>query len=186
MKVRTSLQTAFPSVARPALQLGRKQELRFLISTSKALCWVKPSPSLAAPKRHPHIHTHYIHSYTHAVHTLTYTRTTHIFTYTCTILTLTYTDTQYTYSHAYTEHIHSYTHAVHICTHSVKFSSVAQSCPTLCNPMNRSTPGLPVHHQLPEFIQTHVHRVSDAIQPSHPLSSPSPAPNPSQHQSLFQ
>ena len=65
--------------------------------------------------------------------------------------------------------------------------SVAQSCPTLCNPMNRSMPGLPVHHQLPEFIQIHVHRVSDAIQPSHPLSSPSPpAPNPSQHQSLFQ
>jgi len=60
--------------------------------------------------------------------------------------------------------------------------SVAQSCPTLCDPMNRSTPGLPVHHQLPEFTQTHVHRVSDAIQPSHPLSSPSPlAPNPSQH-----
>ena len=53
-----------------------------------------------------------------------------------------------------------------------QFSSVAQSCPTLCNPMNRSTPGLPVHHQLPEFIQTHIHRVSDAIQPSHPLSSP--------------
>ena len=70
---------------------------------------------------------------------------------------------------------------------SVQFSSVAQSCPTLCDPMNRSTPGLPVHHQLPEFTQTHVHRVSDAIQPSHPLSSPSPpAPNPSQHQSLFQ
>ena len=65
--------------------------------------------------------------------------------------------------------------------------SVAQSCPTLCNSMNRSTPGFPVHHQLPEFIQTHVHRVSDAIQPSHPLSSPSPpAPNPSQHQGLFQ
>ena len=57
---------------------------------------------------------------------------------------------------------------------SVQFSSVAQSCPTLCDPMNRSTPGLPVHHQLPEFTQTHVHRVSDAIQPSHPLSSPSP------------
>ena len=70
---------------------------------------------------------------------------------------------------------------------SVQFSSVAQSCPTLCDPMNRSTPGLPVHHQLPEFTQTQVHRVSDAIQPSHPLSSPSPlAPNPSQHQSLFQ
>ena len=69
----------------------------------------------------------------------------------------------------------------------VQFSSVSQSCPTLCDPMNRSTPGLPVHHQLPEFIQTHVHRVSDAIQPSHPLSSPSPpAPNPSQHHSLFQ
>ena len=67
------------------------------------------------------------------------------------------------------------------------FSSVAQSCPTLCDPMNRSTPGLPVHHKLPEFTHTHVHRVSDAIQPSHPLSSPSPpAPNPSQHQSLFQ
>ena len=65
--------------------------------------------------------------------------------------------------------------------------SVAQSCPTLCDPMNRSMPGLPVHHQLPEFTETHVHQVSDAIQPSHPLSSPSPlAPNPSQHQSLFQ
>ena len=70
---------------------------------------------------------------------------------------------------------------------SVQFSSVAQLCPTLCDTMNRSTPGLPVHHQLLEFTQTHVHRVSDAIQPSHPLSSPSPpAPNPSQHQSLFQ
>ena len=57
---------------------------------------------------------------------------------------------------------------------SVQFSSVAQSCPTLCDPMNRSTPGLPVHHQLLEFTQTHVHPVSDAIQPSHPLSSPSP------------
>ena len=69
----------------------------------------------------------------------------------------------------------------------VQFSSVAQSSPTLCDPMNRSTPGLPVHHQLPEFTQTHVHRVSDAIQPSHPLLSPSPpAPSPSQHQSLFQ
>ena len=70
---------------------------------------------------------------------------------------------------------------------SAQFSSVAQSCPTLCNPMNRSTPGLSVHHQLPEFTQTHVHWVGDAIQPSHPLLSPSPpAPNPSQHQSLFQ
>ena len=70
---------------------------------------------------------------------------------------------------------------------SVQFSSVAQSCPTLCNATNCSTPGLPVHHQLTEFTQTHVHRVGDAIQPSHPLSSPSPpAPNPSQQQSLFQ
>ena len=70
---------------------------------------------------------------------------------------------------------------------SVQFSSVAQSCPTLCDPMNRSMPGLPVHHQLPEFTQTQVHRVSDAIQPSHPLSPSSPpAPNPSQHQGLFQ
>ena len=66
-------------------------------------------------------------------------------------------------------------------------SSVAQSCPTLCDPMNRSMPGLPVHHQLPEFTQTGVHWVGAAIQPSHPLSSPSPpAPNPSQHQGLFQ
>ena len=65
---------------------------------------------------------------------------------------------------------------------SVQFSSVAQSCPTLCDPMNRSMPGLPVHHQLLEFTQTHVHRVSDAIQPSHPLSFPSPpALNLSQH-----
>ena len=70
---------------------------------------------------------------------------------------------------------------------SVQFSSVAQSCLTLCDPMNRSTPGLPVHHHLPEFTQTHVHRVSDAIQPSHPRSSPSPpAPNPPKNQSLFQ
>ena len=70
---------------------------------------------------------------------------------------------------------------------SVQFSSVSQSCLTLCNPMNCSTPGLPVHHQLSEFTQTHVHWVSDAIQPCHRLSSPSPpAPNPSQHQSLFQ
>ena len=69
----------------------------------------------------------------------------------------------------------------------IQFNSVAQSCPTFCYPMNRSTPGLPVHHQLPEFTPTHVHQVGDAIQPSHPLSSPSPpAPNPSQHQSLFQ
>jgi len=69
---------------------------------------------------------------------------------------------------------------------SVQFSSVAQSCPILCDPVNRSTPGLPVHHQLPEFTQTHIHRVGDAIQPSHPLSSPSPpALNLSQHQGLF-
>ena len=70
---------------------------------------------------------------------------------------------------------------------SDQIRSVAQSCPTLCDPRNPSTPGLPVHHQLPEFTQTHVHQVSDAIQPSHPLSSPSPlAPSLSQHQSLFQ
>ena len=72
---------------------------------------------------------------------------------------------------------------------SVQFISLAQLCPTLCDPMNRSTPGLPVHHQLLEFTQTHVHRVCDTIQPSvvHPLSSPSPpSPNPSQHQGLFQ
>ena len=70
---------------------------------------------------------------------------------------------------------------------TVQFTSVAQSCLTFCDPMNRSMPGLPVHHQLPEFTQTHVYRVSDAIQSSHPLSSPSPpAPNLSQHQGLFQ
>ena len=70
---------------------------------------------------------------------------------------------------------------------SVWFSSVTQSCPTLCDPMKRSMPGLPVHHQLPEFTQTHVHQVGDAIQPSHPLSSPFPPTlNPSQHKSLFQ
>ena len=70
---------------------------------------------------------------------------------------------------------------------SVQFSSVVQSCPTLLDPMNCSMPGLPVHHQLPEFTQTHAHRVSVAIQPSHPLSSPSPpVPNPSQHQGFFQ
>ena len=68
---------------------------------------------------------------------------------------------------------------------SVQFSSVAQSCSTLCDPMNQSTPGLPVKHQLPEFTQTHVHRVGDAIQPSHPLLSPSPpALSLSQHQSV--
>ena len=68
-----------------------------------------------------------------------------------------------------------------------QFSSVPQSCPTLCDPIDCSTPGLSVHHQLPEFSQTHVHHIGDAIQPSHLLSSPSPpAPNPSQYQSLFQ
>ena len=66
-----------------------------------------------------------------------------------------------------------------------QFSLVAQLCPTLCHPMNRSTPGLPVHHQLPDFTETHIHWVGDATQPSHPLSSPSPpASNPSQHQSF--
>ena len=69
---------------------------------------------------------------------------------------------------------------------SVQFSSVAQLCPTPCNPKNQSMPGLPVHHQLPEFTQSHVHRVGDAIQPSHALLSPSLAPNPSQRQGLFQ
>ena len=70
---------------------------------------------------------------------------------------------------------------------ALQFSSVAQLCPILCDPMNHSMPGLPVHHQLLEFTQTHVHQIGDAIQLSHPLSSPSPpAPNPSQHQSLFQ
>ena len=71
-------------------------------------------------------------------------------------------------------------------SYSLQFSSV-QSRLTLCDPMNHSTPGLPVHHQLPEFTQTHVHQVGDVIQPSHPVASPSsPAPNPSQYQSLFQ
>ena len=67
-----------------------------------------------------------------------------------------------------------------------QFSSVTQLCPTLCDPMDCSTPGLPVHRQLPEFTQTHVHRVGDAIQPSHPLLSPSPAFNICKHQGLFQ
>ena len=75
--------------------------------------------------------------------------------------------------------------SIYLISFLVQFSSVAQLCPTLCNLMNRSTPGLPVHHQLPEFTQTHVHWVGDAIQPSHPLLSPSPpAPNTSQHQSF--
>ena len=68
----------------------------------------------------------------------------------------------------------------------IQFSLVTQSCLTLCDPMDCSMPGLPIHHQLPEFTQTHVHRVGDAIQPSHPLSSPCPpAFNLSQHWSLF-
>ena len=84
------------------------------------------------------------------------------------------------------EHVIKLLHT-YIYIRSDQIRSVAQSCPTLCNPMNRSTPGLPVHHQLPEFTETHVHQVNDAIQTSHPLSAPSPpAPNPSQHQSLFQ
>ena len=69
----------------------------------------------------------------------------------------------------------------------LRVSSVAQSCPTVCDPMDCSTPGFPVHHQLPELAQTHVHRVDDTIQPPHPLLSPSPpAFNLSQHQGLFQ
>ena len=78
-------------------------------------------------------------------------------------------------------------HTLNLHIPSDHFSSVTQSCPTLCYPMNRSAPGLPVHHQLQEFTQTHVHRVSDDIQPSHPLWSPfTPAPNSSQLRSLFQ
>ena len=90
----------------------------------------------------------------------------------------------------YKKGIEFYSHHYDLCLIVFLFSSVssvAQSCLTLCNPMNCSTPGLPVHHQLLEFTQTHVHRVSDAIQPSYPLSSPSPpAFNLSQHQGLFQ
>ena len=75
---------------------------------------------------------------------------------------------------------------LHFHQQCIQFSSVTQLCPTLCNPMNRSTPGLPIHHQLPEFTQTHIHWVSDAIQPSHPLLFPSPpALNLSHHQGLF-
>ena len=82
---------------------------------------------------------------------------------------------------------HTHTHLYNIHDgYNIQFSSVAQSCLTLCDPMNPSTPGLPVHHHLLEFTQTHVHRVRDAIQPSHPRSTPSPAPSPSQHQSPFQ
>ena len=83
-----------------------------------------------------------------------------------------------------TKHLGYFEHKIN--KDSVQFSSVTQSCPTLCDPMNCSTPGLPVDLQLLEFTQTHVHLVGDAIQPSHPLLSPSPALNPSQHQSLFQ
>ena len=98
-------------------------------------------------------------------------------------------------SHAITEigkkivssHCKLFWHTVAFIFLSVQFNSITQLCPSLCNPMNCSIPGLPVHHQLPEFTQTHVRRVGDAIQPSHPLSSPSPpVPNPSQHQGLFQ
>ena len=82
---------------------------------------------------------------------------------------------------------HSIYSSLHLVYISVQFSSFAQSCLTLCDPMNCSMPGFSVHHQCLEFTQTHVHRVGDAIQPSHPLSSFSPpAPNPSQHQGLFQ
>ena len=81
----------------------------------------------------------------------------------------------------------AYERRLNITNYSAQLSSVTQSCLTLCDPMNHSMPGLPVHHQLLEFTQTHVHRVGDAIQPSHPLSSPSPsAPDPSQHQGFFQ
>ena len=87
----------------------------------------------------------------------------------------------------YGEALGSKTGWLDVCLSSVQFSSVVQSCLTLCDPMNRSTPGLPVHHHLLDFTQTHVHWVCDVMQPSHPGSSPSPpAPNPSQHQSLFQ
>ena len=90
------------------------------------------------------------------------------------------------YKYIYVCHIHICV-CVYIYISSVQFSSVTQSCQTLCDPMNHSTPGLPVHHQLLMSTQTHVRWVGDAIQPSHPLSSPSPpVPNPSQHQGLFQ
>ena len=83
--------------------------------------------------------------------------------------------------------VYTFNHCAIKPTYSVQFSSIAQSCPTLCDPMNRSTLGLSVYHKLPEFTQTHAHQVGDDIQPSLPLSSPSPsAPNHSQHQGLFQ
>ena len=102
----------------------------------------------------------------------------------------------YTCAHLIYYHCHNYLHLSSaspipyfyaITTLSIQFSSVTQLCLPLCDPMNRSTPGLPVHHQLPEFTQTHVHRVGYVGWPSHSLSSPSPpAPNPSQHQGVFQ
>ena len=93
----------------------------------------------------------------------------------------------YLFQRWHTEGQQAHEKMFNVTNHSVQFSSIAQSCPTLCDPMNCSMPGLPVHHQLPESTQTHVHWVGDAIQTSHPLSSPSPpAPNPSQHQGLFQ
>jgi len=147
---------------------------------------------------HTHSYTHtYTHMYTHNtqhIHTCVHTTYTH--KHMCTDNTHTRMNTQHihvqiqhictqtahTYTHMYIDNIYTQTHI-----HTLQFGSVAQSCPTLHDPMNRSTPALPVHHQPPHFTQTHVHRVSDAIQPSHPLSSPSPpAPHPSQHQSLFQ
>ena len=91
---------------------------------------------------------------------------------------MTQTDTQ---THGKSKQTHINIHS------SVQFSSVTQSSPALCDPMNCSTSGLPIHHQLPESTETHAHCVSDAIQPPHPLYSPlPPAPNPSQHQGLFQ
>ena len=90
------------------------------------------------------------------------------------------------YTHIFVFHRENYFHAINENQHGNQFSSVTQSCLTLCDPMDCSTPGFPVSHQLPELAQTHVHRVGDAIQPSHPLSSPSPpALNLSQHQDLF-
>ena len=88
-------------------------------------------------------------------------------------------------SHLSSPPLHVHMSVFYVCV-SIQFSSVAQSCLTLCDPLNHSTPGLPVHHQLLESTQTHVHCVGDAIQPSHPLSSPSPPSlNLSQHQGLF-
>ena len=106
-------------------------------------------------------------------------------------ITLTILTQKYTHTHTHTHTLlawhepNNQSEAFQVTLRSYQTRSVAQSCPTLCDPMNCSTPALPVHHQLPEFTQTHVHWVSDAIQPSHPLSSPSPlAPNPFQHESF--